>query len=135
MKYTTEQKNEYFRGLRAKWKESKVMADKDEKAKALFHETGGKFSFISFYMVLKSMQSLGLEGLPYIDCKTFNGWKEVGFKVRKGEKSKLEGIVWLHPITKNELGEEEELDESIYPKIYHLFHKSQIEPIKEKGGE
>ena len=130
MKYTKEQKQKYFKELRARWKASKELADKDETAKALYQEAGSQFSYYSFYFTLMDMRRLGYNGLPYIDCKTFNGWKEIGFQVRKGEKSKISGIIWIHPKTKNEIGEEEEIEDSIYPKIYHLFHKTQVEERK-----
>ena len=130
MGYTKEQKAKYFKELRARWKVSKEMADKDETAKALYREAGGQFSYYSFYFTLMDMRRLGYDGLPYVDCKTFNGWREAGFRVMKGEKSKISGIVWIHPKGKNEKGEEVDVDESVYPKIYHLFHKSQVEAIK-----
>jgi hypothetical protein len=130
MRYTKEQKNQYFRELRARWKASKEMADKDEIAKALYQEVGGNFSYYSFYFTLMDMQRLGYDGIPYIDCKTFRGWLDSGFRVKKGEKSRINGIVWIHPTVKNENGDYVEVEESIYPKIYHLFHKSQVEAIK-----
>ena len=129
MKYTKDQKSKYFKDLRARWRASKELADKDETARALHREAGGQFSYYSFYFTLMDMRKFGYDGIPYVDCKTFNGWKEAGFMVRKGEKSRISGIVWLHPVTKDEVGEEVEDDESIYPKVYHLFHKSQVEAI------
>ena len=127
MKCTKEQKDKYFQELRARWRVSKELANKDETAMALYKEVGSQFSYYSFYFTLMDMRRLGFDGLPYIDCKTFNGWLDSGFRVKKGEKSKINGIVWIHPVTKNELGEEEIIDESVYPKIYHLFHRSQVE--------
>ena len=84
MKYTKEQKNQYFRELRARWKASKEMADKDEIAKALYQEVGGNFSYYSFYFTLMDMKRLGYDGIPYIDCKNFRGWLDSGFRVKKG---------------------------------------------------
>ena len=130
MEYTKEQKDKYFKELRTRWQASKELAEKDEVAKALYREAGLKFSYQSFYFTLQDMRRAGFDGLPYVDCKTFKGWRESGFMVKKGEKSRISGIVWIHPVTKNELGEEEEIDESVYPKIYHLFHRSQVEERK-----
>lgn len=134
--YTKEQKNQYFQSLRNRWKESKILADNDEKTKAIYQEvinttTAGRFSYYSFYFTLLDMQRENLEGLPYIDCKTFKGWVESGYKVKKGEKSKIDGLVWLHPKSKDENGEEVENEDLLYPKLYHLFHKTQVMPIRE----
>jgi len=130
MKYTREQKQKHFKDLRARWKASKELADKDQEAKAIYRESGLGFSYYSFYFTLLDMKKLGFDGLPYIDCKTFKGWLDTGFRVKKGEKSKISGIVWLHPMTKNSDGEEVEDSENLYPKVYRLFHKSQVEERK-----
>jgi hypothetical protein len=129
MIYTREQKDKYFRELRASWKASKELADKDETGKALWKECGGSFSYYSFYFTLLDMKRLGYDGTPYVDCKTFLGWRGAGYQVKKGEVSKISGIVWIHPVTKTETGEEE-IEDEVYPKVYHLFHKSQVEERK-----
>jgi len=129
MPYTQEQKNKYFADLRARWFESKKLADNDETAKALYNEVGGQVSYYSFFFTLQTMRALGLDGIPYVDCKTFNKWREAGFKVRKGETSKISGITWIGARSKDENGNEEEDDSWVYPKLYHLFHRTQIEPI------
>jgi len=123
--YTKEQKNKYFKNLRERWATSKVLADKDDTVKALYNEVGGDFSYYSFYWTLMDMKSLELEGIPYVDTKTFKGWKDAGFMVKKGEKSKLSGITWL-PV-KDKEGEETEY---LIPKEYKLFHTSQVEELK-----
>jgi len=125
MKFTKEEKNKYFKNLRERWATSKLLADKDKTVEALYNEVGGTFSYYSFYWTLMEMRSLDLEGVPYVDAKTFKGWKEAGFIVKKGEKSKLSGITWL--AVKNKKGEETEF---MIPKEYHLFHKSQVEELK-----
>jgi hypothetical protein len=74
------------------------------------------------------MQAQGLDGLPYIDAKTFQGWKESGFVVNKGEHSTLSGLTWIGAkITNKDTGEEETA--YVFPKEYHLFHRSQVSPI------
>ena len=125
MKYTKEQKNEYFKNLRERWATSKALADKDDIVKALYDEVGGKFSYYSFYWTLQDMKNLELEGVPYIDVKTFKCWTDVGFMVKKGEKSKLSGITWM--AIKDKEGEETDY---LIPKEYKLFHKSQVEKLK-----
>jgi hypothetical protein len=130
--YTKEEKKEYYQNLQAKWKANKEKADGDPDARARFEaimaETNGKFSYYSFYFTLCNMQRLGYEGNPYVDTKTFKGWKDAGFMVKKGEKSQISGITWLS-VTKDKEGNEDNT-EFIYPKEYHLFHRLQVEPIK-----
>ena len=130
--YTKEEKAEYFEKLRKEWDRSKELAASDKVAEALFRETRLKgISFTGFYFVLKQMKRLRMDGLPHIDCKTFNGWRENGFKVKKNSKSKIQGITWIG-IERDEGEVETENEESkyLYPKVYHLFHKSQVEPLK-----
>jgi hypothetical protein len=128
-KYTKKQRQEYYAKLRADWKKSKAMAENDEVAKGLFREVqkqGGKFSYWSFYFTLSEMKAQGLDGLPYVDCKTFDGWKNAGFIVKKGEKTVARGITWIKPTKKNKNGEEVKSD-YVYPKLYNLYHRSQVE--------
>ena len=130
--YTKEEKAEYFKKLRKEWSKSKELAANDKVTEALFREAGLKgVSFTGFYFVLKQMEKLKLKGIPYIDCKTFNGWRENGFKVKKNSKSKIQGITWIG-IEKDggEVETENEEPKHLYPKVYHLFHKSQVEPLK-----
>ena len=65
--------------------------------------------------------------IVYVDAKTFNGWRDSGFKVRKGEKSKIEGMTWIKSIKEKE-GEDDEVN--LYPKRYALFHRKQVEVVK-----
>jgi len=131
-KFTKEQKREYFKRLRLEWKKSKALAENDLQAEALFREAGLKgVSYNGFYFVLKQMQKLKLKGIPYVDCKTFQGWRENGYKVKKGEKSKIYGITWLSFEAKKEDKDKKEKpekdeDKVLYPKVYHLFHKTQV---------
>jgi len=128
--YTADQKRQYFNDLRLQWKANKLKADNDKEAReryeAILSEAGGKISYYSFYFTLCDMQNQKLDGNPYIDCKTFNGWRASGFMVKKGEKAKIKGIVWMHPISKDEKGESVENADYLYPKVYHLFHRSQV---------
>ncbi len=129
-KFTSKEKQAYFKSLRDRWQEAKKLSETDQVAKALFQETGGNYSYISFYLTLMDMKAAGLDGVPYIDCKTYNGWKEAGFTVRKGEKSTIKGMTWIHPVSKDEKGNEVEDESSVYPKTYNLFHRTQVEEIK-----
>lgn len=125
MTYTTEQKSAYYSQLRARWQESKKLSVNDKLAEALHREACPNMSYTSFYFTLLDMRTKNLEGLPHVDCKTYKGWHEAGFQVKKGEHATLNGITWIHPTSKD--GEEN--DEYTYPKVYNLFHRSQVEAI------
>ena len=130
MKYTKEQKQEYFSNLRKQWKETKEQAENDEDGKAKYealikNSPNHEISYTSFYFVLSAMIRLGLSGSPYIDTKTYKGWLEAGFQVKKGEKSVIDGITWIKAVK----DEDEDDDGMIYPKVYNLFHRSQVEEI------
>ena len=131
MEYTQEEKKAYFKRLRFRWEEAKKIADHDAIG-AIIKSHGLNISITSFFIVHSQMQAQGLEGLPYLDMKTFKGWKENGFQVKKGEHAKAESITWKGPGGK----EIEEIDGTlekkgfIFPKVYKLFHRSQVEEIK-----
>ena len=125
--FTKEQKAEYFKGLREEWLKVKKMSEGDEKARAEFAKLNLQgVSYINFRLVAMQMDDLGFDGIPCVDCKTFQGWKNSGFQVKKGEKSKIHAITWIG----NSKNDDEE-DSYIFPKQYNLFHKSQVEEIKE----
>ena len=126
MKRTKAQKQAYFKALRERWSEAKKLLDdkKIDEIQAIIRTHGLKISRMGFLFVSIQMQKLGLDGLPYLDTKTYKGWRENGFQVKKGEKSQISGVTWIRP------GEDDpEVDSSDYmfPKEYHLFHRSQVE--------
>jgi hypothetical protein len=128
MAYTKEQKKEYFQGLRERWSKAKSDAENDAGARSQWQamaQQGHGISYTGFYFTMLQMRSAGLEGLPYIDCKTFKGWQEHGFRVRKGEKSVIQGLTWLRAHSSDD---EEDPDAPLYPKAYALFHRSQVDP-------
>ena len=131
--FSKEEKQEYFKKLRLDWKRSKALAENDMEAEALYRESGlTGVSYFSFYFVLKQMKGLKMEGLPYVNCKTFAGWHKNGFKVKKGEKSNIKGITWIKikedgKVIKNK--DDQENIKFMYPKVYHLFHTSQVEAL------
>jgi hypothetical protein len=133
-KFSKEEKHEYFVALREEWQKSKLLAENDMEAEALFREAGEKgTSYNGFYFVYKQMKALKLEGLPYVDSKTFQGWRQNGFKVKKGEKSKIYGITWMAVKRDNKENKTDEDDiDYMYPKVYHLFHRSQVEEVEAK---
>ena len=115
-------KKEYFQQLREQWKLAKEHADTDA-IKAILQNHGLKISVYGFAFVQLQMKKHGFSGIPYLDCKTFKGWKENGFIVKKGEKSKISGITWID-IEKNDSGDSFKL-----PKEYKLFHRSQVKEL------
>ena len=124
MTHTKEEKKAYFSNLREQWKKSKELAQADQTAKALYNETGGKYSYTSFYFTLLQMRTQQLDGIPYIDAKTFKGWREAGFSVKRGEKSLLSGITWI-----DAHADQEDAEKLLFPKVYHLFNRKQVETL------
>ena len=130
--FSKEQKSEYFAGLREKWQQAKTMsADQKQITEAIMLAHGLKMSLTGFYYVQAQMQAQGLDGLPYIDAKTFQGWKESGFIVCKGQHSSLNGLTWISAKASNESTVPDTEEKGfVFPKEYHLFHRSQVEPIQ-----
>lgn len=93
-----------------------------------------QISLTNFMMVASQMADQGLAGLPYVDVRTFNGWRAAGQRVKRGEKSSLWSITWIPANgngSKPENGEAVEADTSrrMWPKLTALFHISQVEAI------
>ena len=132
--YTKEEKKIYFSELRARWQTIKdgVTSGKLDEIKAIIAEHGLNVSPWSYAFAAASMKHYGFDGIQYLDCKTFLGWRATGFTVRKGEKSKISGIVWIGCGNKSEDIEKREGADTGYmiPKEYHLFHRSQVEERK-----
>ncbi len=138
-KYTKEEKKEYFAKLREEWQTAKSLltAGEIKEIEAIIINHGMEISAISYKMVAMQMHAQKLDGIPYLDAKTFKGWKENGFTVKKGESSTLSGITWIGAEPNNsDAGKllpsgdiTEEKKGFIFPKAYHLFHRSQVEAI------
>jgi hypothetical protein len=124
--YTKEERATYYKQLRERWNKAKEIGNEDE-IKAVMMQHGLNFSVRSYCYVMMQLRALGLEGIPYVDTKTFMGWKENGFMVRKGEKSNIDGITWIGIDGKEKTDEGEKEHHYAMPKAYHLFHKSQVE--------
>lgn len=137
--YTPEQKKAYFQTLRDRWARIKadVTAGKLDEIQAIIAEHGLNISPYSFAWVQQQMNAQGLDGTPYLDAKTFQGWKARGFKVRKGERSTLQGITWLKSNGRDDESDSAETSGKnrgyMFPKQYALFHRSQVEAID--GGQ
>lgn len=122
-------KTEYFKELRSNWQEAKKKSEdpkyKDQFLLLLSQSPNLRISPYSFTFTKISMEQQNLEGMPYIDCKTYKNWQENGFTVKKGEKSKIDGITWIASKKKDE----DEENPMLYPKRYRLFHRSQVEAL------
>lgn len=118
----------YFQSLRDRWQAIKDSATAGEidAATAAIATHGLQVSPWSYMFTAASMRAQGLEGIPYLDTKTFQGWRAAGFMVRKGEKSTLSGITWVSVKGKDGAPDD---DGYMYPKEYHLFHRSQVDAI------
>ena len=125
--YTKEEKREYHKGLRAQWADvkSQLTGGKIKEIQAVMSQNGMNFSVVSYMLTLISMEQNGYDGIPYLDCKTFNGWKGTGFSVKRGEHSNIDGMTWIKAEPKEGQGED---DGFLFPKVYRLFHRSQVEP-------
>lgn len=69
------------------------------------------------------------------EIHTFNGWKERGYSVKKGEKSKIKFPIWKYTAKKieveNKNGEKEETEKTnMFLKMSAFFTSAQVEPIK-----
>ncbi len=133
MKRTKEEKRAYVKGLRDRWQSAKKMATEDQTKEidAIIATHGMKISPVGFMIISHQMKAQGLDGLPYLDAKTYQGWIENGFRVIKGQKSTLDGITWISCGTKVEKPKLADGDDGMYmiPKGYHLFHRSQVQAI------
>ena len=127
--FTQEEKREYFKGLRDRWAAAKSYACEDE-VRAIIKNHGLNISITGYCFVASQMKTLGYDGLPYLDMKTYQGWKDNGFIVCKGQKSNVTGLTWIGIEGKE--GAEEGAEKSnsyVMPKAYHLFHRSQVQAI------
>lgn len=79
------------------------------------------------------------------EIHTFAGWKQLGFSVKKGEKSTIKFSIWKHTTKMlptdtdnaetNKMNEEinrEGGQENMFMKLSSWFTAAQVEPIKEK---
>ena len=128
IKHTQKEKKAYFKALRERWSEAKLASTSDTDAQAKYEAIvtqapDFKISYTSFYFTLLEMKQQKLDGNPYIDAKTFQGWIKAGFQVIKGQKSTLKGVTWLKASTKDDD------DGFLFPKEYALFHTSQVQAI------
>jgi hypothetical protein len=64
---------------------------------------------------------------PQVNCFTFNGWQERGYKVKKGEKA-LRSITFIGGIDKTpDANGKDKIFSRGYPKTVCLFYINQVE--------
>ena len=133
MAHSKAEKQAYFAELRARWGSVKKALTQGmiDEVQAVIASHGLKMSVMSYVLVAQQMKALGLDGIPYLDCKTFQGWREAGFIVKKGEHSHISGITWINAGTRDEAtGEIVEDSGYLFPKEYHLFHRTQVQEME-----
>ena len=124
----TEKQKERVKELRSQWQSAKnlLTESKISEIQAIISTHGLNISNTGYMVCAVQMANLGLSGIPYLDCKTFAGWKKSGFCVDKGQKSQISGITWVS------VGKKESDPESkgfMFPKGYSLFHRSQVKEL------
>jgi hypothetical protein len=62
---------------------------------------------------------------PLTNCFTYNGWKERGFQVKKGEKG-MRSVTFVEGTKKDKTGKESNFS---YPRSITLFYEKQVEKI------
>ncbi len=130
MKRTPEEKKAYCKALRKRWSDAKKQLTEGEaKDIDIIRKLHGmNISRMGYFFCALQMKAQGLDGLPYVDCKTFKGWIDHGFQVRKGEQSTISGVTWVPVFGENdpETGEIGDI-EFLFPREYRLFHRSQVQ--------
>ena len=80
------------------------------------------------------LKMIEIDGVPMPEpIHTFNGWKERGYSVKKGEKSKIKFPIWKHTSKTVEKDGKEEERSSMFSKVSAFFTFEQVEPIKAKA--
>ena len=134
IKHTKEEIKQYYASVRKQWLAAKLLSQRPNCAYRAAWEhaltTGLTVSFTGWVFTAIQMESLGYDGLPYIDCKTFHGWKDMGMAVIRGQKSQITGCTWIPAVRSEKQQTDGDEISNMYPKVYHLFHRSQVLPIE-----
>lgn len=64
---------------------------------------------------------------------TFNGWKALGYSVKKGEKSNIKITIWKHTSKTVEKDGKEEERSRMFHKVAAFFTFAQVEPLTAKN--
>lgn len=134
--FTKEQKAEYYAQLRAEWRRAKELAEQDVYAGVLAELQRMGLADISkqnVSLIMMQAEELGLGGLPYVDFKTYNHWRDAGFQVIKGERACVYTVTWVPTKAskaKIAAGEMKEDEINLRPSKTSLFHRSQVEEME-----
>ena len=119
-RFSKEEKAAYYKAMRDQWQAAKDYSETHaDEIVEIIAEQGLNISPKSFALIYQQMQALGLEGWPYLDAKTYQGWKENGYQVKKEEKSALKGIRWIEAgPKKNQEPEDDDDGGYMFPRVY-----------------
>lgn len=77
------------------------------------------------------MQEMVMRGITE-EIHTFQKWRQLGFSVKKGEKSDIKFSIWKYggKKQKNDDGEDVVANPHCFMKESAFFKRSQVEPLK-----
>lgn len=77
------------------------------------------------------MQEMVMRGITE-EIHTFQKWRQLGFSVKKGEKSEIKFPIWKYggKKQKNDDGEDVVANPHCFMKESAFFKRSQVEPLK-----
>ena len=77
------------------------------------------------------MQEMLMRGITE-EIHTFQKWRQLGFSVKKGEKSEIKFPIWKYggKKQKNDDGEDVVANPHCFMKESAVFKRSQVEPLK-----
>ena len=77
------------------------------------------------------MQEMVMRGITE-EIHTFQKWRQLGFSVKKGEKSEIKFPIWKYggKKQKNDDGEDVVANPHCFMKESAFFKRSQVEPMK-----
>lgn len=67
------------------------------------------------------------------EIHTFLLWKDLGFSIKRGQKSTIKIRIWKHAVKKAKEGEETDT-ERMFMKTASFFTWAQVEPSREEKG-
>lgn len=67
------------------------------------------------------------------EIHTFLVWKDLGFSIKRGQKSTIKIRIWKHAVKKAKEGEETDT-ERMFMKTASFFTWAQVEPSREEKG-
>lgn len=96
-----------------------------EQQKQLYNEN--KIKTTGRLLVVKTDDGKEIQIPEFEPIHTFLTWKELGFKIKKGEHAIAKFAIWKYTSKENEKGEE--TDAHCFLKMSNFFSKSQVEKM------